>query len=104
MPIQPFKLERYFARYEFSVKYLLSSSDCESLGMDELLGMAAPESHALWDGLKLGYTESQGYPLLREEAIFVAMQTLLQPSDHVIFAGAQIPLQPHRLPAFAPGI
>ena len=39
MPIQPFKLERYFARYEFSVKYLLSSSDFESL---ELLGMAAP--------------------------------------------------------------
>ena len=39
MPIQTFKLERYFARYEFSVKYLLSSSDCESL---ELLGVAAP--------------------------------------------------------------
>lgn len=104
MTIQPFKLERYFAHYEFSVKYLLSSSDCESLGMDELLGMAAPESRALWEGLKLGYTESQGHPLLRaevtklyeripaenvliaapEEAIFVAMQTLLQPGEHVI--------------------
>jgi len=104
MPIQPFKLERFFARYEFSVKYLLSSSDCESLGMDELLGMSAPESRALWDGLKLGYTESQGHPLLRdeavklyehipaanvliatpEEAIFVAIQTLLQPGEHVI--------------------
>jgi hypothetical protein len=48
MPIQPFKLERYFARYEFSVKYLLSSSDCESLGMDELLGMAAPKSRTCW--------------------------------------------------------
>lgn len=43
MPIQPFKLERYFARYEFSVKYLLSSSDCESL---ELLGMAVPSGKA----------------------------------------------------------
>jgi aspartate/methionine/tyrosine aminotransferase len=104
MTIQPFKLERYFARYEFSVKYLLSSSDCESLGMDELLGMASPESRAVWEGLKLGYTESQGQPLLREEAaklyehipadnvliaapeeaIFVAMQTLLQPGEHVI--------------------
>jgi aspartate/methionine/tyrosine aminotransferase len=104
MPIQPFKLERYFARYEFNIKYLLSSSDCESLGMDELLGMAAPESRTLWDRLKLGYTESQGHPLLRdevarlyeripaenvliaapEEAIFVAMQTLLQPGEHVI--------------------
>lgn len=104
MTIQPFKLERYFARYEFNVKYLLSSSDCESLGMDELLGMASPESRTLWEGLKLGYTESQGHPLLREEvaklyehipaekvliaapeeAIFVAMQTLLQPGEHII--------------------
>jgi hypothetical protein len=55
MSIQPFKLERYFARYEFSIKYVLSSSDCESLGMDKLLGMASPESRAQWDGLKLGY-------------------------------------------------
>lgn len=104
MNIQPFKLERYFARYEFSVKYLLSSSDCESLRMDELLEMALPSTRALWQGLKLGYTESQGHPLLREEvakryehipaenvlvaapeeAIFVAMQTLLQPGDHMI--------------------
>ena len=104
MPLQPFKLERYFARYEFGVKYLLSSSDCESLGMDELLGMASPKSRALWDGLKLGYTESQGHPLLRteaaklyeqiaaenvliaapEEAIFIAMHTLLQSGEHVI--------------------
>jgi hypothetical protein len=28
MNLQPFKLERYFAHYEFAVKYLLSSSDC----------------------------------------------------------------------------
>jgi aspartate/methionine/tyrosine aminotransferase len=104
MPIQPFKLERYFAKYEFSVKYLLSSSDCESLGMAELLGMAAPASQELWETLKLGYTESQGHPLLRaevsrlyeqippenvliaapEEAIFIAMQTLLAPGEHVI--------------------
>jgi aspartate/methionine/tyrosine aminotransferase len=104
MAINPFKLERFFAKYEFSVKYLLSSSDCESLGMAELLALAAPESLALWQDLKLGYTESQGHPLLRqevarlypglsahetliavpEEAIFIAMQTLLAPGDHVI--------------------
>lgn len=104
MPLNPFKLERYFAEYEFKVKYLLSSSDCESLSMAELLQMASPESLALWQGLKLGYTESPGHPLLRaevaglygripannviiaapEELIFIAMQTLLQPGDHVI--------------------
>jgi aspartate/methionine/tyrosine aminotransferase len=104
MPIEPFKLERFFARYEFSVKYLLSSSDCESLTLLELLQMASPESLQLWQNLKLSYTESAGHPMLRtevsrgytqiepenvmiavpEEAIFVAMHTLLRPGDHVI--------------------
>jgi aspartate/methionine/tyrosine aminotransferase len=104
MPLNPFKLERFFAQYEFKVKYLLSSSDCESLSLAELLQMASPASLALWQKLKLSYTESQGHPLLRatiaglyqhiapdnvlvtvpEEAIFVAMQTLLRPGDQVI--------------------
>jgi len=104
MQISPFKLERYFAKYEFKVKYLLSPSDCESLSLGELLQLAAPDSLALWNELKLGYTESPGHPLLRaevsrlyqniapddvmiaapEEAIFIAMHTLLKPGDHVI--------------------
>jgi aspartate/methionine/tyrosine aminotransferase len=104
MSLSPFKLERYFAQYEFKLKYLLSPSDCESLAMDELLQMASPASLVLWQGLKLAYTESQGHPLLREavaglyehmppenvliaapeEAIFIAMQTLLRPGDHVV--------------------
>ena len=104
MPIAPFKLERYFAEYEFSTKILMSSSDCESLSMNELLEMASQESMDLWKGLKLGYTETQGHPGLRvevsrlyekispenlmvaapEEAIYIAMQTLLKPGDHVI--------------------
>jgi aspartate/methionine/tyrosine aminotransferase len=102
--IKPFKLERYFAQYEFKVKYLLSPSDCESLTLDELLQWADTSSSALWHELKLGYTESPGHPMLRaevarlyqniapddvmiaapEEAIFIAMHTLLQPGDHVI--------------------
>jgi aspartate/methionine/tyrosine aminotransferase len=102
--INPFKLERYFAQYEFKVKYLLSPSDCESFLMDELLRMASPESLALWNNLGLGYTESQGHPLLRnevvrlyphipneniliaapEEAIFIAMQALLSSGDQVV--------------------
>ena len=104
MSINPFKLERYFAKYEFKVKYLFSSSDCESLAMAELLQMASPESLEIWQGLKLGYTESPGHPLLRaeiarlyqqikpenvlvaapEEAIFVAMQTMLKAGEHAI--------------------
>jgi len=104
MPIAPFKLERYFAEYEFKVKYLLSPSDCESLTLRELLDMADPATLALWHNLGLGYTESPGHPMLRaeiarmyasvvsdnvvvavpEEAIFIAMHTLLDPGDHVI--------------------
>ena len=104
MRIPPFRLERYFARYEFSAAYLLSCSDCEPLTLNELLSMSDDESLRLWEDLSLGYTESQGHPLLREEVaqlydhivpgnvlvvtpeegIFIAMNVLLESGDHVI--------------------
>lgn len=100
----PFKIERYFAQHEFTAPFLLSSSDCESLSMRELLSLADAESLRLWENLRLGYTESTGHPLLRAEiaklyqsisienalvvspaeAIFIAMHALLKPGDHVI--------------------
>ncbi len=111
MKIEPFALERYFDKHEFTARYLLSSSDCESLSMDTLLQMADPESLAMWQNLHLGYTETFGHPALREaiaeiysnlteqhilvtvpeEGIFLAMQILLAPGDHVIcpFPGYQ---------------
>ncbi len=111
MQIRDFKLERYFAAYEFSVRHMLSASDCEALSLAELLALADDETRALWQGLKLSYTESQGHPLLRaevtrlyrgitpdelmiaapEELIFIAMNVLLAPGDHVIatFPGYQ---------------
>ncbi len=64
---EPFQLERYFARYEFKARYLLSASDCESLSLAELLELADPPTRALWEALSLGYTESQGHPELRRE-------------------------------------
>jgi aspartate/methionine/tyrosine aminotransferase len=104
MHIEPFALERYFAAHEFSARYLLSASDCEGLRLRDLLAFADPEALRLWEELGLGYTESQGHPLLRreiaglyanagqddiliaapEEAIFVAMNTLLAPGDHLV--------------------
>ena len=106
MNIAPFDLERYFAKYEFTSQYLLSSSDCEPLSMSELLRMADPETGRLWEELKLGYTEYAGHTLLREmiadiyagigaedvlvvvpeEGIFLLMHALLEPGDHVICA------------------
>jgi aspartate/methionine/tyrosine aminotransferase len=111
MQIRPFELERYFARHEFTARYLLSSSDCEALTQSELLDRADDEMTAAWKGLKLGYTETRGHPLLLaaiaglypglqvehllvtapEEAIFLFMHALLQPGDHVVstFPGYQ---------------
>lgn len=104
MRIPSFKLERYFARYEFNVEYVLCASDCESMTVQDLLALeagAAEQFQQHW----LGYTESLGSPALRqaicglydtikpnqvlvhsgaEEAIFLFMQAVLEPGDHVI--------------------
>lgn len=102
--LPPFRLERYFAEYEFKVKYLLSASDCEGLKIRELLDLADDDSRQRWSALSLAYTESQGLPALREEValhyaplnaddvliaapeecIYIAMRTILSPGDHVI--------------------
>ncbi|HSW48059.1 MAG TPA: aminotransferase class I/II-fold pyridoxal phosphate-dependent enzyme [Candidatus Saccharimonadales bacterium] len=104
MKIKPFALERYFAKYEFSVKHLLSSSDCDGLSVKYLLELADPKLRKMWEELQLGYTESSGLPLLRaeiarlydgvgeddilvlapEEGIFLTMNVLLNKEDHVI--------------------
>lgn len=62
-----FKLERYFARYEFQVDCLLSASDCEALTLEELLALADRAGLELWQRLRLGYTESPGHSMLRAE-------------------------------------
>jgi len=104
MQIPPFKLERYFARYEFNVDYVLCASDCESLTIQDLLALepnAAERFHQHW----LGYTESLGSLSLRreicslyrnvqpvqvlvhtgaEEAIFLFMHAVLKAKDHVV--------------------
>jgi hypothetical protein len=37
--LTPFRIERYYARYEFTTRYMLSSSDCESRTIGELLAL-----------------------------------------------------------------
>ncbi len=63
----PFALERFFARHEFSARYLLSTSDCQGLAMADLVAGADEDLRARWENLRLGYTESQGLPELRAE-------------------------------------
>ena len=105
MQIADFALERYFARWEFSVRHLLCASDVEAYPMRDLLAFADDEMRDAWENLRLGYTESTGHPLLREaiaglyssaspndvvtcvgaeEAIFLTMHALLCAGDHAI--------------------
>jgi len=104
MTLPPFKLERYFAKYEFNTDFLLCSSDCEAMSIADLLALesgAAEKFQSTW----LGYTESQGSLSLRkeicnlytsiqpenvlvhtgaEEAIYLFMHAMLKENDHVI--------------------
>lgn len=104
MEINDFKLERYFAKHEFSAKYLMSSSDCDGYPMSYVLQNATSDEMDMWNSLTLGYTESAGGEFLREaiakhyrgfsasnvvvaspgELNFIAMNILLQPSDSVV--------------------
>jgi aspartate/methionine/tyrosine aminotransferase len=102
--LAPFRIEQYYARHEFSTRYMLSSSDCESRTVGELLALepaAADRFREQW----CGYTESAGAPELREavtglyqgipaddvlvascaeEGIFLLYHALLRPGDHAV--------------------
>jgi aspartate/methionine/tyrosine aminotransferase len=101
MQIDDFKLERYFAKHEFSAKYILCASDCESYSVGELISKADFKELSK---MRLGYTESQGSPALRkeisklftkvgpedmtvsgtEEGIFITMNAMLDAGDRVV--------------------
>ena len=85
MNLPPFKLERYFAKYEFNTEFLLCSSDCEAMSIADLLAFepgAAEKFQKVW----LGYTESQGSPALRAE-ICMLYETI-QPGNILVHTGA----------------
>jgi aspartate/methionine/tyrosine aminotransferase len=86
MKLEPFRLERYFSRYEFATPYLLCASDCESMTVEELLALE-PEAHAQLLTLRLGYTESSGAPALREAITTLYEQ--IPASQVLVHAGAE---------------
>jgi aspartate/methionine/tyrosine aminotransferase len=85
--IAEFALERFFARWEFAVRYLMCASDVDGYPMAGLLALADTESRGLWDNLRLGYTESTGHPLLRAE--IASLYDGVAPDDVLVFAGAE---------------
>ena len=87
MDLPDFALERWFARFEFTVRWNLCASDIEPVGLAELLGLADDEGRALWEDLALGYTESAGHPLLRAE--IAGLYDGLEAEDVLVCAGAE---------------
>ena len=104
MQIRPFAIERFYERWEFRAELMLSSSDCESRTLEQLLELE-PDARERLHGLHLGYTEVPGSEELREavalsyeragaedvltlaaaeEGIFLAYHALIDPGDHVI--------------------
>lgn len=107
MKIKNFRLERYFAKHEFSAEYLLSCSDCDGYSLKYVLDGASEDELELWEHMTFGYTESEGHTLLRQailqyyntdnidqvvvaspgELNYVTMNVLLEPTDHVVAVG-----------------
>jgi aspartate/methionine/tyrosine aminotransferase len=102
--LKPFRIERYYARHEFHTQYMLSSSDCESRTIEELLTLE-PDAHDRLLQAWCGYTESAGAPELREaiaalyeradaedvivcscaeEGIFLLYHAILGADDHAV--------------------
>ena len=93
MNLSPFKLERYFAKYEFNTEFLLCSSDCEAMPIADLLAMeagAAEKFQQTW----LGYTESLGHPALRKE--IAKIYETIQPEEILVHTGAGAAVKANR--------
>lgn len=77
--MRKFFLERFFEKYEFTVKHLMSSSDCTSVSVRELKNILVSKSNFTKEMIKVNkkmiemyenelslcYTESKGAPWLR---------------------------------------
>ena len=100
-----FRLEAFFATWEFKARYHLTASDAQTMTVRELVAMADDSDRERWDSLALGYIETQGTRELREavastyerinpeeilcfagaeEGMYCAMHALLRPGEHAI--------------------
>ena len=104
MRLPPFRIEHWYERYEFTTELMLSSSDCETVTVGDLLELE-PDARERLHALRLGYTEVPGSEELRaaiaglydgtgsdavvalaaaEEGIFAVETALLGPGDHAV--------------------
>jgi aspartate/methionine/tyrosine aminotransferase len=97
---EPFALERFFAAHEFSARFLLCCSDCESMSVEDLLSLEEGSRDRLMS-LRLGYTETRGDPGLRAD--IAAMYRGLGPESVVAHAGAEEAILDFYLGSLSPG-
>jgi aspartate/methionine/tyrosine aminotransferase len=104
MHISPFKLERFFARYEFKAPYLLCTSDCEPISLNDLIKFDENYLKTILD-FNLGYVNTDGQEELKntisrlyksikpenlivtngaEEAIYLFMNIAINKGEHII--------------------
>lgn len=85
--LPPFRLESYFARWEFTAKYHLTASDAQTLTIGELLAMGTDDDRAAFTELPLGYVPTWGSDALRTAVADTYQQC--GPEDILLFAGAE---------------
>ncbi len=86
MDVKPFRIERYYGRYEFTTRFMLSSSDCESRTIEDLVALE-PDAHDRLLATWCGYTESAGAPELREA--IAALYERIEPDDVIVTSCAE---------------
>lgn len=105
LDLPDFRLEVYLGRWEFAAEHNLTASDAQTLTVGELLALGSDDDRAEFAELGLGYIPTWGTPPLREaiaatydlvtpddvlsfagaeEAVFWALQHLLEPGDHAL--------------------
>ncbi|MGE5588867.1 MAG: aminotransferase class I/II-fold pyridoxal phosphate-dependent enzyme [Clostridia bacterium] len=67
MRIDPFSIERWFGRYEFTARYNIAESSIEPFTLTELVELCGTDVLRGDRPVSLGYTDSRGIPELREE-------------------------------------
>jgi aspartate/methionine/tyrosine aminotransferase len=103
--MREFALEAFFSRQQGDVRHQMTASESETTPLADLLRMADEFDLRRWEALKFGYTDPHGALWLRDaiaahyrridaqqvlcftgaqEAIFAAMQSLLEAGDHAV--------------------
>ena len=105
VPARDLELASMLSRLHDRTVHHLSASECETMSVADLLGLADMEDQARWAGLRLAYTDPLGAPWLRasiaagygsvgpgnlvsfagaQEGLYAVLHALLQPGDHVV--------------------